>query len=131
MRRPSVLLVEDNAQLGSVLRRILVHLDFEQVEHLTTARAALVALRTRPAEVLLLDVSLSPVDAFPHGFAAAREIVRLFPATRIIFTSGYALGDLEPERAGFPVAHFLLKPFTPSELVATIHRAANGDADSR
>lgn len=117
---PSVLVIEDHALVGPLLRRLLIAAGFEAVEVVRTARKALESLRSRRVDLAIIDVTLLSGDLFRHGFEAGAEITRRFPTTRLLYISGHPLSDLSAAPAG---AVFLQKPFDRTEFLAKITEA--------
>jgi PAS domain S-box-containing protein len=112
----SVLLVEDNAEVGDVARMLLEHLGY-RVRHVANATAALEVLASgeRPDLVLSDIVMPGPLD----GLALARRIKAEFPDVAVLLTSGYA--RLAPAvEEGFPI---LRKPFQIASLARAVREA--------
>lgn len=78
----------------------------------------------RGCDVALMDVRMPGMN----GIGATAEIVRRFPATRVLVLTTFDLDEyaLDAIRAG--AAGFLLKDAKPEELVAAITQIAAGDA---
>ncbi|HKT80677.1 MAG TPA: response regulator [Vicinamibacterales bacterium] len=109
----TVLLVEDEDGVRSFAKIALERFGYRVLEA-DSAESALVRLESlsRPIDLLLTDVVLPGVN----GRELARRIGERYPATRVLYMSGYATA-LRNE-AGFqePGLHVLEKPFTPQAL---------------
>jgi two-component system cell cycle sensor histidine kinase/response regulator CckA len=117
--RPSerILLVEDNALLGSLVRRILESKGF-QVLLKATGREALESSRPEGGRVGLLITDLGMPDM---SGAKLAEILRAQdPSLRVLYMSGHP-EDTLVHRGSLPEgADFLQKPFTPEVLTAKV-----------
>jgi PAS domain S-box-containing protein len=119
-RNEQVLLVEDDAEVRTMIQRLLEELGY-RVTSVETGRAALelVAGGLVP-DLLLTDVVLP--DG-PNGFELAAELRTRMPALRLLFTSGYAQ-DLAAQRpTSVAAAPLLHKPFHRTELAHQVRRA--------
>ena len=76
-------------------------------------------------DLVVLDLTM------PHlsGTEAARELLRLNPAVRVLLSSGYAGGHPSLETVA-GVYGFVAKPYRPVELAAAV-RAALDDGTAR
>jgi PAS domain S-box-containing protein len=120
VRPAAVLVVEDDPQVlnlvSSVLsRQGLVVWEAEGPE----AALRLLDTQPRPADLLLCDVVMPGMN----GPALARKVLERWPATRVLFMSGYAkdLAD-KPEFEGHHVA-LLDKPFSIEALTRAVREA--------
>ena len=107
-----VLIVDDNESLAATVADILSESGFE-VEVASSGAQALVAWRSRPADLVVVDVDLPDIG----GLTVARRLLRRSAA--LVVTSARDPERLIPmcEQLG---AVFLAKPFSLSHLVATI-----------
>jgi DNA-binding NarL/FixJ family response regulator len=119
-----VLIVDDHPVVRKGLSQVLEAAEgIEVVAALAGGREAIEAIAATPADVVLMDVSMPGLD----GIAAAREILRRRPATRIVMLNSYAedatvLSALEAGATGY-----LLKDAEPDEVVRGIRAAAQGE----
>jgi response regulator RpfG family c-di-GMP phosphodiesterase len=117
-----LLLVDDDPGLRALLRATLDAVDVE-VEEAHDAASALVAVRNRPPDAIVLDVNLPGMS----GLEFARQ-VRRDRATKdipIVVLSGSDGGTSETALEAGADA-FLRKPFSPLELLAIVERLAGG-----
>jgi CheY-like chemotaxis protein len=109
------LLVEDDADVGALLRHHLDALHYE-VRHVTTAEEALDRIGERSPDVAIVDIVLPGADG--------RAVVRALQASpahrgcRIIVTSILDRDDL-----GVDVDAVLSKPFGRSDVLRALRRA--------
>lgn len=120
----SILLVEDNLAVRTLTCRVLQEHGY-QVHDVPDSAEAIRYCESdadaAPMQVLLTDV----VMPLMNGRDLADHIIRLRPAARILFMSGYTDtlgGDQEPL---FPHVRFLQKPFTPSQLLHALRELLN------
>lgn len=110
---PTILLVEDKQPVRSVLAEILASLEATVLEAEDGAHALEVARGyRRPIEVLLTDVVMPGMQ----GAELARRFRELFPATKIVFMSGYANEAVAEAISSHDGDAFLRKPFKLEEL---------------
>ncbi|MFK7870643.1 MAG: ATP-binding protein [Roseobacter sp.] len=111
--RLSVLLVEDNDALRSVVRRQLEHLEFD-VDEARDGKTAMDKLKYGgPFDILLLDVVLpGGID----GVAVAKFAKEINADARILFCTGFTIGRSKFEQQGKVLGPVLNKPFSMEEL---------------
>jgi len=110
----TVLLVEDEESIGSLLRTYLGR-DGYRVVWVRTGEEALAELTRHPVRIVVLDIGLPGID----GFEVCRQI-RARSAVPIVMLTAR---DEEPDRvAGLELGadDYVPKPFSPRELVARI-----------
>ena len=109
----SVLVVEDSADLRDMYQEIL-SLEGHAVRTAETAAESIAAIGAERPSVVVLDL----------GIAGGVEglLTALGPGIPVILASGAR--DL-PERAAALGASYLLKPFTPEQLLSAIAAAAS------
>jgi DNA-binding response OmpR family regulator len=117
--RPTVLVVEDEEAIRSIVRtvlemnghRVLSASDAEEALRLSEQHAGRI-------DLVVTDVHLPGAD----GGDLAGWLLDRWPGLRVLYISGLHGGESAlPARAGGPSA-FLAKPFTPRELLATVRR---------
>ncbi len=110
-----ILLVEDEPDIASYLKRGLVYEGYS-VEHAATGAAALAAARERPPDLVILDLGLPDLD----GFEIARRLRAGPPLAILILTARDAVADRVAGLEG-GADDYLTKPFAFEELLARIH----------
>jgi CheY-like chemotaxis protein len=91
MKPLCLMVVEDNAEMRRVIRRMLAGIATEIVECADGSQALAAYALSRP-DWVLMDIEMSGVD----GIAATREITTAFPEAHVVIVTGH--GD-EPLRA--------------------------------
>jgi PAS domain S-box-containing protein len=113
-----VLIVEDEAALREVTRRILARNGYEVL----VASSGYQAINLATANAQRLDVLLTDV-VMPgmQGKEVAERVRRLRPEVRVLYMSGYTHGLLGVQGVLEPGVHLIEKPFSESSLLAKLH----------
>ncbi|MDP3403656.1 MAG: PAS domain S-box protein [Brevundimonas sp.] len=112
-----LLLVEDDIGVATIAVDLLAGLGFK-VETAETGAEALLALRRSSFEIMLSDVVM---PGGMTGIELARQAADLYPALRIVLTSGYAGDDVDKALSDAPWP-FLRKPYSGEELARVLGR---------
>lgn len=120
----TILLVEDEAAVRSLVKRILTQKGYRVLE----ASDGAIALRLAAGHVGEIDLVLTDV-AMPNlgGRGMVEELRELSPGIRILFMSGIPKEDVFPEKAAASRIPYLQKPFTTETILSEV-RAALGYA---
>lgn len=115
--KPRILLVEDETDLGNVVRQYLEIMDFE-VDWCRNGKAALEKFQQYPAvySILLIDVSMPEMD----GFELATLILKINPKIPFLFLT--ARNEKADRLNGLKIGadDYITKPFDIDELVLRI-----------
>jgi len=119
VKKPTVLLVDDDLELRELLREQLDATGDYAVVGAGNANEALGALAAQPIDVVVTDLRMPGTS----GTQLCREIVRLFPNVPVLLMTAFGSLDaaIEAIRAG--AYDFLTKPFEPERLELSLHRA--------
>ena len=113
-----VLVVEDEAALREVTRRILARNGYEVLVASNGYQAInLATTGTQHLDVLLTDVVMPGMQ----GKEVAERVRRLRPEVRVLYMSGYTHGLLGVQGVLEPGVHLLEKPFSETSLLAKLH----------
>jgi CheY-like chemotaxis protein len=113
-----VLIVEDEAALREVTRRILARNGYEVLVASNGYQAInLATAGTQRLDVLLTDVVMPGMQ----GKEVAERVRMLRPEVRVLYMSGYTHGLLGVQRVLEPSVHLLEKPFSETSLLAKLH----------
>jgi DNA-binding response OmpR family regulator len=108
-----VLIVDDNAGLAETMAGILADEGLD-VDVASSGAQALIAWRTQPAQLVLVDVDLPDIE----GIRLARRLAGRGGCSLLVMSARDPQGVVRQcEELG---AVFLAKPFTPSRLLATV-----------
>ncbi|MCC1483826.1 response regulator transcription factor [Winogradskyella immobilis] len=115
-----ILLAEDEAALGQIIKESLETRDFE-VLLCNDGEKALKAYQSEKPELLVLDVMMPKKD----GFTLAKEIRNVDDTIPIIFLT--AKSQTQDVVEGFTIGgnDYLKKPFSMEELIVRIHNLIN------
>lgn len=116
----TILLVEDEAGVRSLVKRILSQRGYRVLE----ASDGSIALRLAAGHVGEIDLVLTDV-AMPNlgGRGMVEELRELSPDLRILFMSGIPKEDVFPEKGTASRMPYLQKPFTSETLLAEVRSA--------
>lgn len=113
-----VLIVEDEAALREVTRRILARNGYQVLVASNGYQAInLATASTQRLDVLLTDVVMPGMQ----GKEVAERIHRLRPEVRVLYMSGYTHGLLGVQGILEPGVHLIEKPFSEISLLAKLH----------
>lgn len=119
-----VLVAEDDPAVARLIARTLAEYRYE-VTTLPTGSALLTQMRTRPADLCILDLGLPDMD----GLTLVRALMAEFDTAILILTGRH---DVSDRVVGLELGadDYMVKPFEPRELVARVRsilrRAARG-----
>jgi PAS domain S-box-containing protein len=113
-----VLVVEDEAALREVTRRILARNGYQVLVASNGYQAInLATASTQRLDVLLTDVVMPGMQ----GKEVAERIHRLRPEVRVLYMSGYTHGLLGVQGVLEQGVHLIEKPFSETSLLAKLH----------
>ncbi|HET9985649.1 MAG TPA: PAS domain S-box protein [Longimicrobiales bacterium] len=126
----TILLVEDDAAVRRLARRILDGAGYRVLEAAGGAEAIRLTLDAAAPRIDLLLTDL--VMPQMSGVELARRLTRRQPDLKVLFMSGYAADTIERQGALGPDTPFLEKPFTPPGLTRAVREVleARWRADS-
>ena len=122
-RTHRILLVEDESPVRAFASRALKLRGFEVIEADSGERALEILRDDRQDfDMFVTDVVMPGLD----GPSWVRKALEDHPETRVVFMSGYTEVTLSDSSAPIPHALFLPKPFSLSELIATVENNLAG-----
>jgi PAS domain S-box-containing protein len=118
----SILVVDDDEAVLEVTKEFLERAGF-QVFAADGGRAGVEFFREHADEIdaVVLDLVMPGVG----GDEAYVEMLRVRPDLHVVLTSGYDKGKAAERVRALGVAGYLLKPFEPEDLVASVEKALN------
>ena len=117
----TVLVVEDNPAMRSVVRRRLRALGYRVIE-CEKAVAALETLECEPVDLMLTDIVMpGGID----GFGLARLARERWPDLKVVLTSGFPFIGPDAESRLPADTRLLCKPYSRDELAAVLRTALN------
>ncbi len=118
MPRPSLLIVDDEPNILSTLRRALEIEDYA-VEVAGSGAIALEKLAAHPFDGVLLDVVMADMD----GLATLARIKELRPELPVVMMSGNATLQTAVQATRLGACDFLEKPLTTDKVLITVRNA--------
>lgn len=115
----TVLVLDDDASLRQLARRILEQSGYSVREAATGEEAVSVARATPALALLISDVVMPGVPAAEVCYS----ILMLRPDAKVLFTSGYSAADLVATQLLTARTKVLQKPFTASSFLAAVRAA--------
>jgi CheY-like chemotaxis protein len=122
VERPVVLLVDDEAALRALGRRILERHGFIVLEAETGADAMRVARDAGSVDLLVTDLTMPGMS----GIELAQRLIREHGGLRVLYLSGCGMHELERIAEGRAASAYLEKPFAPSSLVGKLQELLAG-----
>lgn len=113
-----VVLADDSATMRALLRAILQGMGLSVVGEATEGAAALALVRELAPELVCLDVEMPKMG----GLEALKEIRASHPGVRVVMVSSHAEGGIVREAIRNGAAGYILKPFDPAKVEATLRR---------
>jgi two-component system chemotaxis response regulator CheY len=107
---PSAVIVDDSPLVRAQLRQILTRVGATVVGEAGTGSQVQALYEQHRPDLMTLDIVMPGKD----GVTAAIELLRAYPAARIVMCTSLTTRDkiLACQRAG--VRHYLIKPFDPA-----------------
>jgi len=124
--KATVLVVDDDAAVGKVLRAILAQAGCEAV-HAESVAQALAVLRERSVDVVISDLRMPDTD----GFGMLELLKQSWPDVPLIMLTAHGSVPLAVTAMRAGAADFMLKPFEREEVVATVQRTLAATAAQR
>ncbi|WP_228636661.1 response regulator transcription factor [Microtetraspora sp. AC03309] len=120
-----VMLVDDQELVRTGFRMVLgAQPDIEVVGEAADGVAALEALRTVEADVVLMDVRMPRMD----GVEATRQICAASPEARVLILTTFDLDEYAFAAIKAGASGFMLKDVLPTDLLSAIRSVHAGDA---
>jgi CheY-like chemotaxis protein len=121
----TILVVEDEAELRAFTVEVLSELGYRVLEAETAAGAMKLVERENRIDVLFTDVVL---PGGTDGRALAEAAMRLRPAMRVLFTTGYTRNAIVHHGRLDPGVQMIGKPFTYAELASKVREVIEAPA---
>jgi PAS domain S-box-containing protein len=113
----TVLLVEDQASVRGLIKRVLLSSGYHVMEAGSGPQAlALPDSQVRSIDLLITDVVMPGMS----GSELAKGLTARRKGLRVLFISGYAPNEAMRESIIDPGVAFLQKPFSPAQIIATV-----------
>lgn len=119
-----ILIVDDHQAVRTTLRELLDWHSFQVCGDAQDGKEAIEKVIELKPDIVLLDINMPDMN----GIAAAQEIRRVSPSTKIVFLTVHDAPDFKV--GARPWAHgFVPKSAAGTELIPTLHRVAGMTAN--
>ncbi len=118
MQRETILLVDDDVKMKTIVAEVLQHEGFAMLTALN-GQDALQAFGQKEVDLVLLDVALPDID----GIELLRRFVQAKPYVPVIMISGVATIDRAVQATKLGAYDFLEKPLEPQRVLITMKNA--------
>lgn len=123
MRRPGVMLVEDNPAVARQLQALLAK-EFEITGWVDNGLSMLGVARATQPDVIVTDISLPGMD----GMAAAEILCKERPELRVVFITVHTDTSLVERALSLGECGYVLKADAGEDLLAAVHGVLAGSA---
>jgi DNA-binding NtrC family response regulator len=120
MKAMKILVVDDDPIVLESCKRVLAEEDFD-VTLVSNADDALDVAAKQDFDLLVVDVKMPKRD----GMYLMKEIKKQWSEIPMIVMSGYPTPETIAEGIKMGAAKFISKPFTPDELLESVHEVLN------
>ena len=119
-KRVSILIVDDNDIMRTMLRSILRHEEYDVVGEARNGHIAVEMAKRLKPDIVCLDVMMPEKS----GLEALAEIKAARPETRIVMITGNADPDTVQESIQNGAAGFIVKPFNVARVLDVLDRVS-------
>lgn len=115
MRKYKILLVEDDVDLGNVLKQFLEY-DYFTVDHCRNGSSGLRAINESEYDLCIFDIMIPDID----GFGLAGQLNKKAPSCPFLFLTAKNLKEDRIKGLSLGADDYVAKPFEPDELMLRI-----------
>lgn len=126
-KRASVLIVDDNDLMRTLLRGILRGEEYDVAGEARNGAAAVEMSERLKPDIVCLDVMMPEMD----GLEALQAIKAAQPDISVVMISGNASADNVREALAQGAAGFIVKPFNAARVIDTLDRVRNARASGK
>ena len=122
MQKPTILIVEDDPNVGESLKLLLQRRGFTTVLA-SHGKEALHLFRQEVVDLVITDLVMPKMD----GIEATRKITAAHPNVKVLVLTSFAADDKVFPAVKAGALGYLLKDSSPEELLEAIHRVHRGE----
>ena len=123
---PSILVVDDDAEVRYSLNRVLSSQRYKVVEA-ASGEEGVAAVKRQPPDVVLLDNRMTGIS----GLETLQHIRAANPKQLVILMTAYGTAQTAIEAMKYGAFDYVVKPFDPAKLIALVENALRTQADIR
>jgi CheY-like chemotaxis protein len=120
LERLSVLIVEDNQHMRSLLRSLLNSIGIREIHEAGHGSAALAVLHDKKCDLVLSDLAMKPMDGIDFTREIRQSPKSANPFLPVIMVTGHTEKHRVEAARDVGVTEFLAKPITAQSLYARI-----------
>lgn len=118
MRKPRILICEDEQQAQSIIKSILSRNEY-QVEVANDGKESVEKTKRICPDLILLDIRMPKIN----GLEVAQEIRKFNDKVKIIFITGFQSPQLFKEATKYDITDYFVKPLYPPTLLKAVEEA--------
>lgn len=122
-KQGKILIVDDNRTILESLKQLL-KIDYKEIKTLTSPDRIIPELKMNESDVIIMDMNFLPgITTGEEGIFWTREILKYDPQAVIILITAYGDIELAVKAIKEGAIDFIVKPWDPEKLLATIKSA--------
>jgi CheY-like chemotaxis protein len=125
LSRLSVLIVDDNHHMRTILATLLRALSIKQITEAGDGADALAAMQSRHFDFLLVDINMKPIDGIEFTQLVRRSTDSANPMVPIIMVTGHTERSKVNAARDAGVTEFVAKPVTAQALFTRVSEIIN------
>lgn len=118
--RLKVLVVEDNEHFRVLIRTVLRTLNIQDIREASDGSTALAVLESFPADLILLDYKMTPMDGISFALKLRRSPDSPNPFAPMIMVTGCGDPNLAREATDAGIDEFLVKPLSANAMIKRV-----------
>jgi len=111
-----ILIIDDSEIVHKMAQKTLNMVGFKQVDYAPGGKAALEMINNTDYNLISCDITMPEMD----GIETVTKILEKKPDQKIIMLTAMGQADYVIKSKELGIKHYLLKPFTPEQLIKTI-----------
>jgi nitrogen regulation protein NR(I) len=125
-KRPTILVIDDDAEIRYSLARVLSSRGW-QVSEAASGELGIVAVKKAPPDVVFLDIRMGGMS----GLEALQHIRSANPRQLVILMTAFGTAQTAIEAMKYGAFDYIMKPFDPQKVLTLVDNALKAGADMR